>query len=104
METTSFILGVAAVIILIMVVVAFMNYMEIKNLQKQINILQNIDEAIIHDNNALENRCIDYSNNLDKNLRDELEKLYRYIDSRTDKLETKVYKDFDLNRIQSKSY
>jgi predicted metal-dependent hydrolase len=104
METTSFILGVAAVIILIMVVVAFMNYMEIKNLQKQINILQNIDEAIIHDNNALENRCIDYSNNLDKNLRDELEKLYRYIDSRTDKLETKVYKDFDLNRIQGKSY
>jgi predicted metal-dependent hydrolase len=87
-----------------MVVVAFMNYMEIKNLQKQINILQNIDEAIIHDNNALENRCIDYSNNLDKNLRDELEKLYRYIDSRTDKLETKVYKDFDLNRIQGKSY
>jgi uncharacterized membrane protein YvbJ len=104
METTSFILGVAAVIILIMVVVMFMNYMEIKNLQKQINILQNIDEAIIRDNNALETRCIDYSNNLDKNLRDELEKLYRYIDSRTDKLETKVYKDFDLNRIQSKSY
>jgi CHAD domain-containing protein len=104
METTSFILGVTAVIILVMVVVAFMNYMEIKNLQKQINILQNIDEAIIRDNNTLENRCIDYSNNLDKNLRDELEKLYRYIDSRTDKLETKVYKDFDLNRIQSKSY
>ena len=104
METTSFILGVTAVIILVMVVVAFMNYMEIKNLQKQINILQNIDEAIIRDNNTLENRCIDYSNNLDKNLRDELEKLYRYIDSRTDKLETKVYKDFDLNRIQGKSY
>ena len=104
METTSFILGVAAVIILIMVVVAFMNYMEIKNLQKQINILQNIDEVIIRDNNALEIRCIDYSNNLDRNLRDELEKLYRYIDSRTDKLETKVYKDFDLNRMQGKSY
>jgi CHAD domain-containing protein len=104
METTSFILGVAAVIILVMVVVMFMNYMEIKNLQKQINILQNIDEVIIRDNNVLEIRCIDYSNNLDRNLRDELEKLYRYIDSRTDKLETKVYKDFDLSRIQGKSY
>ena len=104
METTSFILGVAAVIILIMVVVAFMNYMEIKNLQKQINILQNIDQELLRNTESMENRCIDYSTNLDKNLRDELEKLYRYIDSRTDKLETKVYKDFDLNRIQGKSY
>ena len=104
METTSFILGVAAVIILVMVVVAFMNYMEIKNLQKQINILQNIDQELLRNAESMENKCIDYSTNLDRNLRDELEKLYRYIDSRTDKLETKVYKDFDLNRIQGKSY
>lgn len=104
MEITSFILGVAAVITILMVVVTFMNFMEIKNLQKQINILQNIDEAIIRDNNALERRCIDYSTQLDANLRQELENVYRHIDSRADKLETKVYKDFDLTRTQSKSY
>lgn len=104
MEITSFILGVAAVITILMVVVTFMNFMEIKNLQKQINILQNIDEAIIRDNNALERRCIDYSTQLDANLRQELENVYRHIDSRADKLETKVYKDFDLTRTQGKSY
>ena len=104
MEITSFILGVAAVITMLMVVVTFMNFMEIKNLQKQINILQNIDEAIIRDNNTLERRCIDYSTQLDANLRQELENVYRHIDSRADKLETKVYKDFDLTRTQGKSY
>lgn len=93
METTSFILGVAAVITLVVVVVAFMNYMEIKNLQKQINILQNIDEAIIRDNNALEHRCIDYTDLLNNNTQRELENLYRHIDSRVDKLEEKTKKE-----------
>ncbi len=36
METLSFILGVAAVITLVMVVVTFMNYMENKNLNREI--------------------------------------------------------------------
>ena len=93
METTSFILGVAAVITIAMVVVTFMNYMEIKNLQKQINILQSIDEAIIRDNNALEHRCIDYTDLLNNNTQRELENLYRHIDSRVDKLEEKTKKE-----------
>ncbi len=98
METTSFILGVAAVITLVMVVVAFMNYMEIKNLQKQINILQNIDQELLRNTESMENRCIDYSTNLDRNVRDELEKLYRYIDSRTDKLEEKTKKELKSDK------
>jgi CHAD domain-containing protein len=93
METTSFILGVAAVITIVMVVVTFMNYMEIKNLQKQINILQSIDEAIIRDNNALEHRCIDYTDLLNNNTQRELESLYRHIDSRVDKLDEKTKKE-----------
>ena len=104
MEITSFILGVAAVITILMVVVAFMNFMEIKNLHKQIDILQSIDESIIRDNDALENRCINYTDQLNNNIQRELENLYRHIDSRVDKLESKVYKDFDLIRTQSKSY
>jgi len=93
MEITSFILGVAAVITILMVVVMFMNFMEIKNLQKQINILQSIDEAIIRDNNALEHRCIDYTDLLNNNTQRELENLYRHIDSRVDKLEEKTKKE-----------
>jgi len=93
MEITSFILGVAAVITVLMVVVTFMNLMEIKNLQKQINILKDIDEAIIRDNNALENRCINYTDLLNNNTQRELENLYRHIDSRVDKLEEKTKKE-----------
>ena len=102
MEITSFILGVAAVITIAMVVVTFINYMEIKNLQKQINILQSIDEAIIRDNNALEHRCIDYKDQLNNNTQRELENLYRHIDSRVDKLEEKIKKEFQaLNHTKS---
>jgi len=102
MEITSFILGVAAVITILMVVVAFMNFMEIKNLQKQINILQNIDEAIIRDNNALEHRSINYTDQLNTNTQRELENLYRHIDSRVDKLEEKTKKELQsLNHTKS---
>ena len=102
MEITSFILGVAAVITILMVVVTFMNYMETKNLQKQIDILQNIDEAIVRDLDTRERNCIDYSTQLDNNLRQELENLYRHIDSRVDKLEEKTKKEFQaLNHTKS---
>jgi CHAD domain-containing protein len=102
MEITSFILGVAAVITILMVVVTFMNFMEIKNLHKQINILQSIDEAIIRDNDALENRCINYTDLLNNNTQRELENLYRHIDSRVDKLEEKTKKEFQaLNHTKS---
>ena len=102
MEITSFILGVAAVITILMVVVTFMNFMEIKNLHKQIDILQSIDEAIIRDNDALENRCINYTDLLNNNTQRELENLYRHIDSRVDKLEEKTKKEFQaLNHTRS---
>ena len=102
MEITSFILGVAAVITILMVVVTFMNFMEIRNLHKQIDILQSIDEAIIRDNDALENRCINYTDLLNNNTQRELENLYRHIDSRVDKFEEKTKKEFQaLNHTKS---
>ena len=102
MEITSFILGVAAVITILMVVVMFMNFMEIKNLHKQIDILQSIDESIIRDNNALENRSTNYTDQLNNNTQRELENLYRHIDSRVDKLEEKTKKEFQaLNHTKS---
>jgi low affinity Fe/Cu permease len=102
MEITSFILGVAAVITILMVVVTFMNFIEIKNLQKQINILQNIDETIVHDLNTREHNCITYTDQLNNNTQRELENLYRHIDSRVDKLEEKTKKEFQaLNHTKS---
>ena len=79
METISFLLGVAAVITLVIVVVTFMNYVTIKNLIKDIRNLEQVEQ-----------RLYDHSKNLDQTFRQELETIYRYIDSRVDKLEEKT--------------
>ena len=81
METISFLLGVAAVITLVIVAVTFMNYVTIKNLIKDIRNLEQVEQ-----------RLYDHSNNLDQTFRQELETIYRHIDSRVDKLEEKTKK------------
>jgi predicted PurR-regulated permease PerM len=90
METISFLLGVAAVITLVIVVVTFMNYVTIKNLIKDIRNLEQVEQ-----------RLYDHSNNLDQTFRQELETIYRHIDSRVDKLEEKTknqLKDITLTK------
>ena len=90
METISFLLGVAAVITLVIVVVTFMNYVTIKNLIKDIKNLEQVEQ-----------RLYDYSNSLDQTFRQELETIYRHIDSRVDKLEEKTknqLKDITLTK------
>lgn len=102
METISFILGVAAVITLLVIVVTFMNYVTIKNLGQDINNLKEIDEQIILNLDKSEQKLLDYSNIMDNNIRQDLEALYRHIDSRVDKLEEKTKKELN-NLTQSKS-
>jgi predicted PurR-regulated permease PerM len=90
MEITSFILGVCAVIVLAMVVGTFVNYMSVKRLKEHLDTLdrdiQNQLEAIIRDNNALENKLTDYVDSLHNISEDNMNEIYRYIDSRNDKL------------------
>ena len=91
METISFLLGVAAVITLVIVVVTFMNYVTIKNLIKDIRNLEQVEQ-----------RLYDHSNNLDQTFRQELETIYRHIDSRVDKLEEKTKNQLkDITLIKS---
>ena len=93
MEITSFILGVCAVIVIAMVVGTFVNYMSMKRLKEHLDTLdrdvQNQLEAIIRDNNALENRLTDYVDSLHNISENNMNELYRYIDSRLDKLQDK---------------
>jgi predicted PurR-regulated permease PerM len=93
MEITSFILGVCAVIVLAMVVGTFVNYMSVKQLKEQLDTLdrdiQNQLEAVIRDNNAVENKLIDYVDTLHNKSENDINELYRYIDSRMDKLHDK---------------
>jgi uncharacterized membrane-anchored protein YhcB (DUF1043 family) len=85
MEITSFILGVCAVIVLMMVVGTLVNYMTTMSLKKEINGLQKEVENLYRDLETKEQQLYDFGSGLDQNLRDELEKLYRHIDSRVDK-------------------
>ena len=85
MEITSFILGVCAVIVLMMVVGTLVNYMTTTSLKKEINALQKQLEYNHMDMEKKETQLWDGLNNIDRNLRDEMEKIYRHIDSRTDK-------------------
>jgi predicted PurR-regulated permease PerM len=90
METISFLLGVAAVITLVIVVVTFMNYVTIKNLIKDIRNLEEADQIIMRSVDQSERNSVEYSSQLDNNIQLQLEALNRHIDSRVDKLEEKT--------------
>ena len=72
MEITSFILGVCAVIVLMMVVGTFVNYMTTMSLKKEINSLQKQLEYTQMDLEKKDNHVWDGLNNVDRNLRDEM--------------------------------
>jgi len=93
MEITSFILGVCAVIVLMMVVGTFVNYMSVKQLKEHLDTLdrdihrqlEQVDEA----RGKQHFEHIDYVDQLYNNAENNMNEIYRYIDSRMDKLETK---------------
>ena len=93
MEITSFILGVCAVIVLMMVVGTFVNYMTTMSLKKEINSLQKQLEYIQMDMEKKESQLWDGLNNIDRNRIDEQEKIYRLIDSRVDKVVDNVSRE-----------
>ena len=104
METLSFILGVGAVIAIVVIVVTFMNNKQIKELNKQIENLESTDNNIYNNIDNLEIRVLDVIKEVDLNQRRENEEIVRFVDSRVDKLEDKIYKNFDIKQNQSNIY
>ena len=104
MEITSFILRVSAVAAIVLVVVTFMNNKQIKELNKQIENLKSTDHNIDNNMYNLEIRILDTIREVDTNQRRENEEIYRFVDSRVDKLEDKIYKNFDIKQNQSNIY
>jgi predicted Holliday junction resolvase-like endonuclease len=103
MEITSFILGVCAVIVLMMVVGTFVNYMTTKSLKKEINTLQRQLEYTLLDMEKKESQLYTFGNDLNQNRVDEEEKLYRHIDSRVDKVVDNVSREIAyLNQMVDK--
>ncbi len=104
METLSFILGVGAVMAIVVIVVTFMNNKQIKELNKQIENLKSTDNNIYNNIDNLEIRVLDVIKEVDLNQRRENEEIVRFVDSRVDKLEDKIYKNFDIKQNQSNIY
>ena len=104
MEITSFILGVSAVAAIVVVVVTFMNNKQIKELNKQIENLKSTDDNIDNNMYNLEIRILDTIREVDTNQRRKNEEIIRFVDSRVDKLESKIYKNFDIKQNQSNTY
>jgi len=104
METLSFILGVGAVMAIVVIVVTFMNNKQIKELNKQIENLESTDNNLYNNIDNLETRVLDVIKEVEINQRRENEEIVRFVDSRVDKLEDKIYKNFDIKQNQSNIY
>lgn len=85
MEITSFILGVCAVIILIMVVGTFVNIMKTKSLKEEINQLNRVIENQYHESENARTELYNHVGELRTQNEYNVNELYRHIDSRVDK-------------------
>ena len=86
MEITSFILGVCAVIVVMMVVGTFVNYMKTLSLTKEITDLQKQLEYTNIEMEKQIGQVYDFCNELNRSLVEDNQKLNRHIDSRVDKV------------------
>jgi len=108
-QTIAFVLGVLSVLALAGVVSMFKTRVQIKDLYTEIEDLQNVINELereIHRDNEMLDRRIDQeidrfnkvSNTLHDHTSDEMNKLYAYIDSRTDKMADGISKHIaDIN-------
>ena len=101
MEITSFILGVLAVIAIMMVAITSVNYMAFKTLKRDFDNYVTTTERILSDiyrDNETSRQ------ELHSRITETEQNIVRHTDSRVDKLERKVYKDFDVFGQQGKPY
>ena len=117
MEITSFVLGVCAVIMLLMVVGTSVNYMVTKELKKEIENLKQVqahqsrdlddyNNSLLANLKATRDDLIHYTDQLHNNTQDEMNKLYGYVDSRVDKLDTRTKQnlqalDKEISRVEN---
>lgn len=101
METLSFTLGVLAVIDLLIVVGTFLVVKTLNITRKQAEQTQrDLQREIERLNRDLNDVHVE----LYRQITEVEHNVVRHTDSRVDKLESKVYKDFDLFRTQGKNY
>ena len=85
-------LGVLAVLAAAGVVSMFRSQKQIVDIQSQIDAIERHIDSVESSIDREVERAVEYTEGVEAHLTDELEKMYRYIDSRTDKLEDGVSK------------
>ena len=112
METIiAFVWGAVTVFYIGMAVAVFQIRKQLKEVEKEIKDTNDILDSTIlkfesnfgDTHRELENKekeLYNYSTQLDQNLRDELEKLYSYIDSRFDKFESRIKSEKPSDEIK----
>ena len=114
MEITSFILGVCAVIVIMMIVGTSVNYMTIKVLRKEIeNLTITMErgsedlyrqlEKHVEAREKLHSEAIHYTDSLNNNAQDEMNTIYKTIDSRVDKLDSKLMDEIRLLLLEQQA-
>ena len=86
------------------IVMVLLNYTSIKSINKQIEYIKNIQENLIRQIDKTGQSSISYTNQSIKNTNEELEILYKHIETKNKELQYRIYKDFDIKKIQSKNY
>ena len=110
-----FVLGVLTVATLVGVVNMFRTAVQVKNLRDELQTIQDYVDTLAREQDHREellnrridgeidridrigDKTIDYADTLNNNVHDEMNKLYAYIDSRTDKLEDRLQTKFNDN-------
>jgi len=101
METLSFTLGVLAVIDLLLVVGTFLVLKTLNITRKQAEKTQRELDANVRE---LHYEVERYRNDLSDHINRVEEQVVRHTDSRVDKLEAKIYKEFDIKQTQRVNY
>ena len=86
------------------VVMVFINYTSIKSINEQIESIKKVQENLIRQIDKTGQSSISYTNQSIKNTNEELEILYKHIETKNKELQQQIYKEFDTKKIQSKSY
>ncbi len=86
------------------IVMVLLNYTSIKSINKQIEYIKNIQENLRRQIDKTGQSSISYTNQSIKNTNEELEILYKHIETKNKELQYRIYKDFDIKKIQSKNY
>lgn len=104
MEISLFVLIIVLFTTIFNIVMVFLNYTSIKSINEQIKSIKKVNENLIRQIDKTGQSSISYTNQSIKNTNEELEILYKHIETKNKELQYRIYKDFDIKKTQTNVY